>query len=155
MKTIDLSWRQIEKLVSVLVRKIHKKYDVIISINRGGLILGTLLSHATKTRHGVTSIESYQGRKKSKSHKIGHHISMIGALSPKTRVLLVDDISDSGESLREIFKTFEKLGCPSKNIDTATLHYKTRSCFEPTYYAKRINDYDWVNYPWERFKGND
>lgn len=150
MQTINLSWRKVENLVKNLVSQINKKYDVIISINRGGLMLGVLLSYAIKVRHGVTTVESYQGRKKSKTHKVGYHISMIGKLTPKTRILLVDDISDSGESLREIMKTFKRLGCPLRNIDTATLHYKSKSCFKPTYFAKQVNDYDWVNYPWEK-----
>lgn len=150
MKTINLSWRKVERLVGNLVSQINKKYDVIVSINRGGLIPGVMLSHAIKTKHGVITVESYQGRKKGKTHNVGYHISMIGKISSKTKILLVDEISDSGKSLREIMKTFKKLGCPIKNIDTATLHYKSKSCFKPTYYAKQINNYDWILYPWEK-----
>jgi hypoxanthine phosphoribosyltransferase len=150
MKTIDLSWRDIDNLVSTLAKKINKRYDVIIGLNRGGLVASVLLSHITKTKHGVVSVESYQGKRKSGKHKLDYHVSMIGQLNSKTKILLVDDISDTGESLREIMKVMHKLGCKIENIDTATLHYKSRSCFKPTYFAKHINDADWINYTWEK-----
>lgn len=150
MQIINLKWSQVDGLVNSVVKQIHKKYDVIIGVNRGGLVPGVLMSHRMNVRHGVTTIESYQGKRKSRKHKIDYHVSMIGQLSPKTRILLVDDIADSGKSLVETIAVLEKLGCPKKNIDTATLHYKHTSCFKPTYFAKQVKEYDWINYPWER-----
>ena len=139
-----------EKLTTSLAKKINKRYDVIVGLNRGGLVTSVLLSHITKTKHGVVSIESYQGKKKTGRHKLDYHVSMIGRLNSKTKVLMVDDISDTGESLREIIKVMAKLGCSPKNIDTATLYYKSRSCFEPTYHARHAPDEDWIAFPWER-----
>lgn len=139
-----------EKLTTSLSKTIRKKYDVIVGLNRGGLVVSVLLSHVTKIKHGVVSIESYQGRKKTGKHKLDYHVSMIGRLSGQTKILMVDDISDTGESLREIIKVMTKLGCNPKNIDTATLYYKSRSCFKPTYHVKHASDSDWINFPWER-----
>ena len=150
MKIIKLPWRQMEKLTTHLAEKIHKRYSVIIGLNRGGLVPSVLLSHITKTKHGVVSIESYQGRKKTSKHKLDYHVSMIGKLNPKTKVLMVDDISDTGESLKKIIQVMKKLGCDPKNIDTATLYYKSKSCFVPTYYAKHTSDSDWIEFPWQR-----
>jgi hypoxanthine phosphoribosyltransferase len=107
-----------------------------------------LLSHAIKTKHGVITIESYQGKKKGK-HSVDWHVSMIDKIYPDTRVLLVDDISDSGGSLIKIIKVLQELGAKKSNIDTATIHYKKKSKFKPTYFAEQIKDSDWINYPWE------
>lgn len=150
MKQRNVSWREVEGLVNSIASKIDKKYSVIIGINRGGLVPSVLLSQITKIRHGVTTIESYLGKKRSKQSKVSYHVSMIGNLGPQSKVLLVDDIADSGISLVKVVQTLEKLGCKKKNIDTATLHYKTQSRFKPTFYGKKIPDYDWINYPWER-----
>jgi hypoxanthine phosphoribosyltransferase len=150
MQIRRVPWSEIEKLVKSLAKQINKKYDVIIGINRGGLIPSVMLSHLTKIRHGVTTIESYQGKKKSRQHKTSLHISMIGELGPTSRVLLVDDIADSGESLIEVIKVLHKLGCTEGNVDTATLHYKAQSKFKPTFYGKEVPNYDWLNYPWEK-----
>ena len=110
MKTKNVPWREVERLVRVIAKRIQKKYDVIIGINRGGLIPSVMLSQTTKIRHGVTTVESYQGRQKSKKHKVSLHISMIGEIGPKSQILLVDDIADSGESLIEVIKVLKKLG---------------------------------------------
>ena len=150
MKTKNVPWREVERLVRVIAKRIQKKYDVIIGINRGGLIPSVMLSQTTKIRHGVTTVESYQGRQKSKKHKVSLHISMIGEIGPKSQILLVDDIADSGESLIEVIKVLKKLGCKESHVDTATLHYKAQSKFKPTFYGKEVANYDWLNYPWER-----
>ena len=150
MKTRRVPWREIESLVNKLATHIKKKYDVIIGINRGGLIPSVMLSHITKIKHGVTAVESYQGRKKSKKHKVSLHISMIGEIGLNSRILLVDDIADSGESLIEVIKVLQSLGCKESHVDTATLHYKSQSKFKPTFYGKEVPNYDWLNYPWEK-----
>src|ERR1700756_1680363 len=87
---------------------------------------------------------------KAKKCRVSYHVSMIGNLESKSKVLLVDDIADSGHSLIEVIKILKKLGCKESNIDTATLHYKIQSKFKPTFYGKQVPDYDWLNYPWER-----
>lgn len=150
MKQRNVSWQEVERLVDSISSQIKKKYNVIIGINRGGLVPSVLLSQVTKIRHGVTTIESYQGQSKSKKCKVSYHVSMIGNLEPKSKVLLVDDIADSGHSLIEVMKILKNLGCKESNIDTATLHYKMQSKFKPTFYGKKVPDYDWLNYPWER-----
>lgn len=149
MNVKSVSWKQVEKLVEEIASRIHKKYNVIIGINRGGLIPSVLLSQVAKIKHGVTTIESYQGKKKG-THRQDYHVSMIGNLGPKAKVLLVDDIADSGHSLIEVMKLLEKLGCKTKNIDTATLHYKLQSKFRPTFFGKKVSNQAWMQYPWER-----
>ena len=150
MKIRNVSWREVEKLVDNIASRINKKYNVIIGINRGGLVPSVLLSQVTKIRHGVTTIESYQGHNKIKKCKVSYHVSMIGNLDKKSKILLVDDIADSGHSLIEVMKILKSLGCKEGNIDTATLHYKIQSKFKPTFYGKKVPNYDWLNYPWER-----
>ncbi len=150
MKQRNVSWREVERLVDSIASRINKKYNVIIGINRGGLVPSVLLSQVTKIRHGVTTIESYLGNKRAKKSKVSYHVSMIGNLEPTSRILLVDDIADSGHSLIEVVGILKKLGCQESRIDTATLHYKAQSKFKPTFYGKKVPDYDWLNYPWER-----
>ena len=55
--------------------------------------------------------------------------------------LVVDDICDSGETLKKV-----------PGVYTATLHYKKSAIVKPTLYAKLIETEDnWVIYPWERY----
>ena len=149
MRIINLSWKKTDQLVSRLKKKLDKRYDLIIGINRGGLVPSVMLSHAAKVKHGVITIESYKGNKKGK-HVVDWHVSRVDVLLPLATVLLVDDISDSGGSLIKTIKVLQELGCKKSKIDTATLHYKKKSKFKPTYFAEQVKDADWINYPWEK-----
>lgn len=145
------SWRKIDKLVDVIVSHVkNKEYDLIISLNRGGIIPGVLLSHRLKIKHGVITIQSYSGKKRTKDCIIDRYISMLGDINPNHRLLIVDDIADSGRTLEELLKFLDMIKVPRKNIETATLYYKERSVFRPTYYGKKINNDTWVEFAWER-----
>ena len=63
------------------------------------------------------------------------------------RVLVVDDISDSGETLDAVMKS---LACGNSEIEfkSATLFYKKTSVYEPHFWINEAND--WIDFFWER-----
>jgi hypoxanthine phosphoribosyltransferase len=61
------------------------------------------------------------------------------------KVLVVDDVSDSGNSLIEVKKYVLEKGVSAVKI--ATLHHKPWSLFKPDYYAEEVDK--WIIYPWE------
>jgi len=61
--------------------------------------------------------------------------------SERQKVLVIDDISDSGETLL----TAEKFG-----FVTATLTVRHSTIFFPDYYIHNIEDERWLVFPWER-----
>jgi hypoxanthine phosphoribosyltransferase len=63
-------------------------------------------------------------------------------------VLLVDDVSDTGESLKEIKKYL--LGLEPALLSTATLYIKPWSIFMPDYYASKTAA--WIIFPWEPYE---
>jgi len=152
MQHESLSWQQVEELIvelEVQIKHSKKKYDWIIGINRGGLIPSVLLSHRLGVPHGVYTVQSYNGKEK-KELKTDLYISMIGLIKPNHNILVVDDISDSGDSLTASLKAIRRRD-DAINIDVATLHYKPKSSFKPQYFAKQIEDEVWVMYPWEKY----
>lgn len=146
------SWEEIASLVASLAvqaRKRKKKYDWIVSLNRGGLIPGVRLSHILGVKHAVMSVESYTKSGKKKAMVGDNGVSMVGWFGRGDSILIVDDIADSGESLAFAMQRVRS-SCPgAKSIDTATIHYKPKSVVEPTFIAKKIEDDIWVVYPWE------
>lgn len=121
-KKIILSNAQFDECISKLVELIRPnkdKYNFIYGIPRGGLIVGVWLSHQLGIDY-VTDAD-------------------LEVLGPKDKILIVDDIADTGITLEK----YDWLVS-----DTATLHYKPRSIRKPTYYAQETND--WIVYPWER-----
>jgi len=61
------------------------------------------------------------------------------------RVLLVDDVSDSGLTLQFSVQALS-LYMPAE-IKTATLYIKPWTRYVPDYYAEQVNE--WVIFPWE------
>jgi len=62
------------------------------------------------------------------------------------KVLLVDDITDTGESLILAKNVASKLN-PAE-IRIAVMQYMTSSKIKPDYYAEVINEWIWMAYPW-------
>ena len=152
MDQIIINWQDIELSVKNLKEKIlgsNKKYDWIVSINRGGVIPGVMLSHSLGIPHGVLTVTHYENQKMLKEVKKDLYISGIRQIYQHHNILLVDDIADSGICLSESVKTIKKLDSDAKNIDTATIYYKPKSIMEPTFYDKEISDDTWIWFPWE------
>lgn len=144
------SWNKLEKLIKKLEKQLDSEYALIIGLNRGGLIPGVLLSHALDVKHGVTTIQSYNKSKEQGQVEADKYISMIGRLDRNSSILIVDDIADSGTTLREAYEWLAASGFNMDKVHTATIYYKKRSKFKPNYYAEKIGDNEWVQFPWEK-----
>lgn len=153
-----LTWADIDRLSEEIFKKIKaKKYDWVISINRGGVIPGVILSELLDAKHGVISVLNYNKKTKSKLEKISSdlYISQIGFIKPQHHILVVDNVIRSGESVRAAIKAAKKVDDDVKNVDTACLHFVEDSEFVPTYAADTISSKDWVIYPWEKHESRE
>lgn len=119
--------------------------DVLVGISRGGLVPVRLLSDYLGVKNvAIIRIEFYTKVGATKTEpKITQPLSL--DVSGK-RVLIVDDIADSGNSLIVAIKHLKEKD--AGEIKTATLHYKPRSLIKPDYYSEGTTA--WVVYPWEK-----
>ena len=62
------------------------------------------------------------------------------------KLLVVDDVADTGESLRLVRSHLEEQGATEVKI--ATIYYKPWSVIIPDYYEKETSS--WIIFPWER-----
>jgi xanthine phosphoribosyltransferase len=117
--------------------------EVILAIARGGLCLGQLLSEAMDIRNLFTlnSIH-YNDTKKLDSFDIFN----IPDLKNYKKILIVDDIIDSGESMVEILKILNHK-FPNYIFKTATLFRKQTALMQPDYSVKEANC--WIEFFWE------
>lgn len=118
--------------------------DVIVGVSRGGWIparvLCDLLSVPVLASVGV---EFYTGVGESKDQpRLTQPLS--AAVSNKM-VLLVDEIADTGKSLKLAKEHVIKEG--AKEVRTVTLYTKPQSTIEPDYHEKKT--YSWIVFPWE------
>ncbi|MEN2973953.1 MAG: phosphoribosyltransferase family protein [Candidatus Caldarchaeales archaeon] len=150
IKYLKVSWKRLEEIVEELSKKISRDYefDLLVGILRGGLVVAHLLSDIM----GIDEIypigcSSYVDVYKRSKLKIYHPL-ILNDLKKK-RVLVVDDVADSGVTLKSII---EKVIAPKNPEDckTATLHIKPWSIFKPDYYVEMVDA--WIVYPWEKYE---
>ncbi|MBU1642507.1 phosphoribosyltransferase domain-containing protein, partial [bacterium] len=94
--------------------------DTLIAIARGGLTLGHAYAIATDNRR-LTTINSvlYEGDQRGKSCDIFN----VPELSGAKKVLLLDDIVDSGQTVKEVLEHLQ--GCfPEVEFKIASIYYK-------------------------------
>lgn len=117
--------------------------DAFLSIARGGLTLSHLMAQAMNQRN-IFTINSISYDRKNQKDSID--IFNIPDLKSYKKVLIIDDIVDSGKTMIEIFKILnEKF--PNCEFKLATLFYKKTALIKPDFY---INETDmWIEFFWE------
>jgi len=118
--------------------------EVIVAIARGGLTL----SHAMAEGLDIRDVQSIRTELYDHTSK-RDELSIFGecTLSGVTRVLVVDDIADSGETLQVIMNDLK--GKNSKiEFKSATLFYKKTSIYEPDFWINEAKE--WIEFFWEK-----
>ncbi len=117
-------------------------FDFLISINRGGAVLSRILSDYLAIQVSAFGLASYVGINSQKELKI---IQELNVDIQDKKVLLVDEICDSGKTFESAVKIAEKL--QPRKLATAALFLKPHSTFIPTYHA--VASQKWVVFPYE------
>ena len=118
---------------------------VIISINRGGCVPGVFLSHRLNLKHKVIDIQFRDSNRSPDFKMVKQKIKRFD------NILLVDDINDSGKTLKTIY---DLSNAYSKKIYNATLIYNQESIIKTDFYGrmiKRSEDKNWYVFPWEEW----
>lgn len=150
---VYIDWDYVEKACKKLAQLVKKERpEVIVAITKGGLPIATIMANKYLDNPPIITIqlkETTHG-----SQKANYQAKRVDLISPlnsypitNKRVLIVDDVSDSGSTIMEAVKITKKLG--PKKIITATLFYKPRTRLIPDYYTKMFADDIWIVHPWE------
>ena len=128
-----------------MAKQIKDEFDpeVILAVARGGLTLGHSLAVALNNRNLFT-LNSIHYEDTNKLDTI--QIFNVPDLSRYTKILLVDDIIDSGESMVEIKRELLKR-YPNLDIKIATVFYKEKALLLPEFKVKEAHD--WVEFFWD------
>ena len=144
------SWDRIYEMIVDLALRIREsgfKPDLIVGVSRGGWAPGRILSDLLENAHTANvKIEFYVG-----IGKTGHKPVVTQPISEdisKKNVLVVDDVADTGMSLKvALDHVLEKR---AGNVKTATVYYKPHSTFKPDFFADTTSN--WIIFPWERLE---
>lgn len=140
------TWRQIYLMLLNQAEKIREsnfKPAVIIAVSRGGWLPARVLSDLLETRIGNVSVEYYLGVAETrKAPVLTQNVSVTVA---GKKVLVVDDVADSGESLKLVKAHLLQQG--AMEVRLAAMYYKPWSIVKPDYYVGETKH--WVVFPWE------
>lgn len=142
------SWEQIYEALLNLANRIREndfKADVIVGVSRGGWPPARIMSDLLENPElANVRAEFYLGVAKTKGDPvITQHVST--SVTDK-KVLIVDEVADTGKSLRLVKSHLEEQGATEVKI--MTIYYKPWSIVVPDWYAKETSC--WIVFPWER-----
>jgi hypoxanthine phosphoribosyltransferase len=141
------TWSQIYAMLFSQAEKIRGsgfKPDVIVGLTRGGWIPARVLSDLLEIPDlAVVRVEFYLGVAENRSEPV--LTQGFSAVVEGKKVLLVDDVADTGKSLQLAREHIRQKGATEVRI--ATVYRKPFSAVTPDYFEKETRR--WVVFPWE------
>ena len=154
-KHLYVSYDEYHGLIEKLAVKIHQsgwECDTILCLARGGLRPGDILSRIFDKPLAIMSTSSYRAEAGTvQGHlDIGRFIA-----TPKGdisgRVLLVDDLADSGATLKAVIAMLKTNYAPITELRSAVIWTKGVSTFEPDYSVDYLATNPWIHQPFEGY----
>ena len=142
-----LDWHEFGEASRELAAQVHQSGfvpDMVVAIARGGLLLAGSVAYALDVKScGAINVEFYTG--------VDLRLDEPMLLSPMLdtpsvagqRVLLVDDVSDSGRTLAMVL---ELLLSAQADVRSLCLYSKPETLLEPDYVWRKTSK--WIAFPW-------
>jgi len=157
MSDLYVSWPDYHDKIEQLAVKLYESswdFNQIVCLAKGGLRVGDLLSRIYDVPLAILSTSSYGGTNNQVrgslifSHDLTKTTANLGS-----HVLLVDDLVDSGITLKKTLKWLDlKYGFYIEEVRTAVLWYKDCSIIKPDYYVNYLPDNPWIHQPFEPYE---
>jgi xanthine phosphoribosyltransferase len=146
MEKIYYSCENFKRDIQDLKRALDNQlFDAVVAVARGGLTTAHSLAVALEIREiFLINAISYEESRKLDTLVVKN----IPNLADFKRVLIVDDIADSGDTLCEVLKLLQK-SYPTIEFKTATLFYKPTAKLLPDYSLQEAKG--WIEFFWESF----
>ena len=142
---IMLDEMAIYNCMNKIIREINlygSKPDMVIGIQRGGLIPAVHLSH-----YYDIPLQTMTVSFRDQSNVVGFDV--LAKVDPNIKTLIIDDINDSGKT----FNYIKERNKNNKNIIYCSLVDNLNSDFQVNYFGIEIDkkEEQWVVFPWENW----
>lgn len=118
--------------------------DIVVAVARGGLTVAGALSYALGVKNcGAINVEFYTGVDARLDVPVVLPPSMNLVEVEDLKVLIADDVADTGHTLRLVHEVLSQHVAESR---TAVLYHKPQSVITPSYAWKRTDA--WINFAW-------
>jgi uncharacterized protein len=150
---LHVTWDDYNRLIERLAVRIRDsgwRPDQIVCLARGGLRVGDVLSRLFNAPLAVWSTSSYRaaaGTQQGDLKIAAHFTAPFSRL--EGRVLIADDMVDSGVTLRELVNLINERERAITELRTAVLWVKACSVMQPDFYVDFLADNPWIHQPFE------
>jgi hypoxanthine phosphoribosyltransferase len=156
-KDLWVSWDEYHHAIEALALMVHEsgwRFDHVLCLARGGMRPGDIFSRIFDVPLAILSTSSYREEEGTVRGglDIAKYITMTrGSLSG--RVLLVDDLVDSGVTLEQV-QTHLRTNFPAvTEVKSAVIWCKACSSVRPDFSLKYLESNPWIHQPFEEYDG--
>ncbi|MEA5618625.1 phosphoribosyltransferase family protein [Cronbergia sp. UHCC 0137] len=157
MSDLYISWLDYHQKIEQLAVNIYQsgwEFNQIVCLARGGLRVGDILSRIYNQPLAILATSSYNGAGKQERGNliVSPHLTMTRE-KLGSRILLVDDLVDSGITLEQTvpwLRSYSKF--PIEEIRTGVIWYKSDSVIVPDFYVDFLPDNPWIHQPFEPYE---
>ena len=150
-----VSWSEYHLLIEKLALQVYEsgwEFDQILCLARGGLRPGDVLSRIFNVPLAILSTSSYRAEAGTQQGDldIARHITITnGTLGG--RVLVVDDLVDSGVTLQKVVEHLSKHYPSITEIKSAVIWHKACSVVVPDFKITYLQTNPWIHQPFEDY----
>ncbi|MDO8441305.1 MAG: phosphoribosyltransferase [Polaromonas sp.] len=154
-KHLYVSYDEYHSLIEKLAIKVHQsgwQFDTILCLARGGMRPGDILSRIFDKPLAIMSTSSYRaeaGRVQGKLDVARYITTPQGEIAG--RVLLVDDLADTGHTLNVVIGQLRDNYKPISELRSAVIWTKGVSAFQPDYSVEFLPTNPWIHQPFEGY----
>lgn len=155
-KHLYVSYDEYHNLIEKLAIKIHQsdwEFDTILCLARGGMRPGDILSRIFDKPLAIMSTSSYRAG----AGTLQGHLDIAKFITTPQgeiagKVLLVDDLADSGHTLNAVIQMLKTNYAPITELRSAVLWTKALSKFKPDYSVEFLPTDPWIHQPFESYE---
>lgn len=148
-----VDWDEYHRLIERLARIVHDsgyQFDQALCLARGGLRVGDVFSRLFKVPLAILSTSSYREASGTQRGELDIANSITSTAGPLAgRILLIDDLADSGITLERIQSHLQHHFPAVTEVRSAVLWTKARSVMRPDYSVEFLPDSPWIHQPFE------
>ena len=154
-KHLYVSYDEYHNLIEKLAIKVHQSawhFDTILCLARGGMRPGDILSRIFDKPLAIMSTSSYRadaGTTQGALDIARFITTPKGEIAGK--VLLVDDLADTGETLNAVIHQLKNNYAPITELRSAVIWTKGISSFQADYSVETLPTNPWIHQPFESY----
>lgn len=150
---LRVDWNQYHLAIEKLVRIVHDdgyRFDQALCLARGGLRVGDVFSRLFKVPLAIMSTSSYREAAGTRRGELDIAHTVTSTAGPLAgRILLIDDLVDSGVTLARVQEHLKENFPAVTEVRSAVIWFKACSVMKPDYYVDFLQDSLWIHQPFE------